>query len=76
MLNVLTIMTVTGVAGTEAAGAPTPAFYPIGTPGQKWGESEVKKWRESRTIQRSYQDEVVKKIDVYERIISWKNTVI
>lgn len=38
------------------------AFYPIGTPGQKWGDAERIAWRESRSIQRSYQVEVVQKI--------------
>ncbi|HHP0479601.1 TPA: M14 family metallopeptidase [Vibrio campbellii] len=37
--------------------------YPIGTPGQPWGEAERKAWREQRDVKRSYQDEVVKKID-------------
>ena len=38
--------------------------YPIGTAGQKWGEKEILEWRETRCkIQRSYEDEVVKKID-------------
>ncbi|KGR36330.1 Zn-dependent enzyme from deacylase/carboxypeptidase superfamily protein [Vibrio campbellii] len=37
--------------------------YPIGTPGQPWGEAERKTWREQRDVKRSYQDEVVKKID-------------
>ncbi|MHC0045078.1 M14 family metallopeptidase [Vibrio campbellii] len=37
--------------------------YPIGTPGQPWGEAERKAWFEQRDVKRSYQDEVVKKID-------------
>ncbi|MHB9957506.1 M14 family metallopeptidase [Vibrio campbellii] len=37
--------------------------YPIGTPGQPWGEAERKAWCEQRDVKRSYQDEVVKKID-------------
>ncbi|MHA2810171.1 M14 family metallopeptidase [Vibrio campbellii] len=37
--------------------------YPIGTPGQPWGEAERKAWREQRGVKRSYQDEVVTKID-------------
>ncbi|WP_440885886.1 M14 family metallopeptidase [Vibrio campbellii] len=37
--------------------------YPIGTPGQPWGEAERKAWREQRDVKRSYQDEVVTKID-------------
>lgn len=46
--------------------------YPIGTPGQKWTEKEVLQWRESRQIQRSYQQEVVTKMDTigdeFERV--------
>ncbi|AIV08468.1 peptidase [Vibrio harveyi] len=37
--------------------------YPIGTPGQLWGEAERKAWREQRDVKRSYQEEVVTKID-------------
>ncbi|WP_045404717.1 M14 family metallopeptidase [Vibrio jasicida] len=37
--------------------------YPIGTPGQPWGEAERKAWREQRDVKRSYQEEVVTKID-------------
>ncbi|MGR5121101.1 M14 family metallopeptidase [Vibrio harveyi] len=37
--------------------------YPIGTPGQSWGEVERKAWREQRDVKRSYQEEVVTKID-------------
>ncbi|AUV88095.1 M14 family metallopeptidase [Vibrio campbellii] len=37
--------------------------YPIGTPGQSWGEAERKAWCEQRDVKRSYQDEVVTKID-------------
>tara|TARA_Y100001956_G_scaffold46276_3_gene44990 strand:+ start:233 stop:1153 length:921 start_codon:yes stop_codon:yes gene_type:complete len=36
--------------------------YPIGTPGQKWGEAERIAWREQTTIKREYQQEVVPKI--------------
>ncbi|MHA2709980.1 M14 family metallopeptidase [Vibrio owensii] len=37
--------------------------YPIGTPGQPWGEAERKAWGEQRDVKRSYQEEVVTKID-------------
>lgn len=37
--------------------------YPIGTPGQPWGEAERKAWCEQRNVKRSYQEEVVTKID-------------
>ncbi len=36
--------------------------YPIGTPGQKWGEQERQQWRATTTIKREYQQEVVPKI--------------
>ncbi|MBL4941640.1 MAG: M14 family metallocarboxypeptidase [Colwellia sp.] len=35
----------------------------IGTKGQKWGDSEKEQWFEKQTIKRSYQDEVINKID-------------
>ncbi|GAD88132.1 hypothetical protein VHA01S_003_02080 [Vibrio halioticoli NBRC 102217] len=38
-------------------------FYPIGVPGTKWTSKEVQKWRESQIIQRSYQQDVVLKMD-------------
>jgi hypothetical protein len=38
-------------------------FYPIGTPGQAWGAAERATWLAAQKIQRSYSDEVVKKID-------------
>ncbi|WNC73281.1 M14 family metallocarboxypeptidase [Thalassotalea psychrophila] len=37
--------------------------YPIGTPGQKWGDAEKAQWLAMQTIKRSYQQEVVSKID-------------
>ncbi|MGE8225631.1 MAG: M14 family metallopeptidase [Stenotrophomonas sp.] len=39
------------------------AFYPIGTPGKPWGEQERAQWLDQQQVQRSYADEVVKKID-------------
>jgi len=38
-------------------------FYPIGTPGQPWGEDEKAQWLASIQPQRSYRDEVINKID-------------
>jgi len=40
--------------------------YSIGTPGKRWGSTEVAEWSASRVIQRSYQDEVVKKINILQ----------
>lgn len=37
--------------------------YPIGTVGQKWGEEEKAQWLAQQTIKRSYQEEVITKID-------------
>lgn len=41
----------------------TDAFYPIGTVGQPWGETERAQWRVLQARQRSYADEVVRGID-------------
>ena len=37
-------------------------FYPIGTPGEPWGDAEKQEWLQARSIARSYQDEVVAKL--------------
>ena len=36
-----------------------PHFYPIGTPGQAWGEAELAQWRSRQVRQRSYADDVL-----------------
>jgi len=41
--------------------------YPIGTPGQPWGELEKAEWRSQQTRQRSYTDDV---LSVIERLRS------
>lgn len=41
-------------------------YYPIGTPGQPWGDAERQAWFAGRSVQRSYRDEVLAKIDVGE----------
>ncbi|OBT16790.1 peptidase [Vibrio sp. UCD-FRSSP16_10] len=38
-------------------------FYSIGTPGQKWTQQQVQQWCDSREIQRSYNQEVVSKME-------------
>ncbi|HHF2956239.1 TPA: M14 family metallocarboxypeptidase [Vibrio diabolicus] len=38
-------------------------IYPIGTSGQPWSEEERKAWLATQEVKRSYQDEVVSKID-------------
>ncbi|MEL7292582.1 MAG: M14 family metallocarboxypeptidase [Pseudomonadota bacterium] len=37
--------------------------YPIGKPGEKWGEAQRKQWRAQTSIKRHYQQEVIPKID-------------
>ncbi|AWL11795.1 hypothetical protein HMF8227_01317 [Saliniradius amylolyticus] len=37
--------------------------YPIGIPGQPWGEAEKQQWFESQSVKRSYFDDVVSEID-------------
>src|SRR5699024_10856313 len=37
-------------------------FYPIGTPGQPWGDAEKNEWLAQQHKQRSYADEVVTRI--------------
>ncbi|MGS5086060.1 M14 family metallopeptidase [Hydrogenophaga sp. A37] len=43
----------------------TPAFYPIGTPGQAWGPAEVAAWRAQLVRQRSYAEGV---LTAFERL--------
>lgn len=38
-------------------------YYPIGTPGEPWSESEKRAWFESRSVERSYQGEVLAKLE-------------
>ncbi|WP_232207672.1 M14 family metallocarboxypeptidase [Pseudoxanthomonas sp. J35] len=38
-------------------------FYPVGTPGQPWGEAERAQWRARQVRQRNYADEVVDAIE-------------
>jgi hypothetical protein len=42
--------------------APT-ATYPIGTPGQPWGDAERTQWRARQRRQRSYADDVLRPLD-------------
>jgi len=37
----------------------TPHFYPVGTPGQPWGDAEREAWRARQVVQRRYADDVV-----------------
>lgn len=39
------------------------AFYPIGVPGQPWGDDERSQWRVSQSRQRRYEDDVVPRIE-------------
>ena len=40
--------------------------YPIGTPGEPWGDAERQLWLRERSIERSYADEVLAKIDALD----------
>lgn len=42
-------------------------FYPIGTPGTPWNETDKAQWYESRSIERSYQDEVLRKLESLDK---------
>jgi hypothetical protein len=37
-------------------------FYPIGTPGESWGEGELSRWQASQSRKRRYEDDVVPRI--------------
>ncbi|WP_237056135.1 M14 family metallopeptidase [Microbulbifer sediminum] len=45
----------------------TPKAYPIGTPGTPWGEAERAEWLSRQTRQRSYESEVLSKIEGLRR---------
>jgi hypothetical protein len=38
-------------------------FYPIGTPGKPWTDEDKAAWRQARTIQRSYRQEVLDRLE-------------
>ncbi len=38
-------------------------FYPIGTPGQPWTDADTHAWLDARTVERSYRDEVLDKLE-------------
>jgi len=38
-------------------------IYPIGTPGVKWGDTEIQTWVHRQAVQRSYQDDVLAKLE-------------
>jgi hypothetical protein len=40
-----------------------PAAYPIGMPGQPWGEAEKSEWRSRQRKQRSYADDVLRAVE-------------
>ncbi len=41
----------------------TAHFYPVGTPGVPWGDAERQAWRERQVRRRSYQDDVVARLE-------------
>lgn len=40
--------------------------FPIGTPGKPWGDAERSEWLSTRTIKRSYHDEVITKLEAFK----------
>ncbi len=42
---------------------PTHAPYPIGSPGSPWGEAEVTAWLSRQTVKRSYETDVLRRIE-------------
>lgn len=40
-----------------------PAPYPIGTPGRPWGEAEVAEWRARQSRRRSYEEDVLSRVE-------------
>ncbi|MEC9319306.1 MAG: peptidase, partial [Pseudomonadota bacterium] len=40
--------------------------YPIGVPGQPWGESEKKEWLQQQRVQRSYEADVISQIERFK----------
>ena len=41
----------------------TAMAYPIGTPGEPWGAAHVSAWRQHQQVQRSYAEDVAKRVD-------------
>ncbi len=41
----------------------TSEHYPIGTPGKPWGEAEVAQWRSRQKRQRSYEEDVLRRVE-------------
>jgi hypothetical protein len=60
---VVFLIAVSSLTMTSALAVPSNSPYPIGTAGKAWGAAEKAQWRETRKIQRSYQDEVLAKLE-------------
>ena len=41
-------------------------FFPIGTPGEPWNDAEKRAWFEARSIERSYREEVLAKVEALD----------
>lgn len=41
-------------------------YYPIGTPGQAWNDAERREWFDARSIERSYCDEVLVRLEALD----------
>ena len=55
------------LAGDTGSSMNDPHFYPIGTPGQAWGEAELAQWRSRQVRQRSYADDVLTAVERLRR---------
>ncbi|KAG7343808.1 zinc carboxypeptidase [Nitzschia inconspicua] len=56
------------IAPPPATDAPIQRYYPIGTPGTPWTTKEDEEWKASVQWHRSYQEEVVQKIEALKEI--------
>ena len=69
-----------GTVRTDSIAIPTrkkmmnsQAFYPIGNPGEPWGDDERNQWRASQSPQRRYNDDVVPRIEALaDRFEEWQ----
>lgn len=50
-------------------------FYPIGTPGKPWGDAEKAQWLASQHKQRSYQDDVLVRVEALRASFNEKGLI-
>jgi len=60
------LRTLAAVLAPAATLASSCAAYPIGVPGQPWGASERATWLATRQVVRSYKEEVIDKLNVFD----------